>query len=181
MPTARIQLWLKGVLASVLVLTAGCGSNYPLAPISGRVTVDGEPIAGLRVAFEPIGGSGRPDPGPDSIAVTDAEGRYSLNTTESGHRGAVVGACRVRIWALPANEPDQLAQDKPEPVISDDRDPNYDPIAEIQALRTQRKGPKKPAKKPKKLIPLKYNDKTELTFEVKPEGSDKADFAITWD
>jgi len=28
-------------------------------------------------------------------------------------------------------------------------------------------------------VPAKYNTKSELTFEVKPGGSDKADFALT--
>src|SRR3954453_22377178 len=75
----------------------GCGADpYAMAPVSGRVTVDGQPVAGLRVSFEPIGGRHRPLPGPDSTAVTDADGRYTLSTTDAGRRGAVVGPCRVR-------------------------------------------------------------------------------------
>ena len=164
----------KLVLSLVLLVPlAGCGSDgYSLAPVSGRVTVDGEPILGLRVSFEPIGGTERPLPGPESIAITDADGKYVLYTIATNRRGAVVGACRVRILALPGNEPDHL--------ISDDRDPKYDPVAEIKAIRAQVRSGKTKAKRPTGLIPLRFNDRTELTFNVPPEGSEKADFAISW-
>ena len=67
-------------------------------------------------------------------------------------------------------------------VITDDQDPNYDPVAEIKALKAQMRAAKKKKATPASLgiIPFRYNDKTELTFEVPPEGSDKADFAISW-
>ena len=65
-------------------------------------------------------------------------------------------------------------------MIFDDRDPKYDPIAEIKAIKAQRRAAPKSAKRPTGLIPLRFNDKTELTFNVPPEGSDKADFAISW-
>ncbi len=156
-----------------LVLPAGCGSpEFVLAPVYGRVTVDGEPVLGLRVSFEPVGGSGRPLPGPDSNAITDADGKYVVYTSDSRRRGAVVGPCRVRIWALPSNVPDRM--------IFDDRDPHYDPVAEIKAIKTQMRGATKSVKRPTGLIPLRYNDKTELTFDVPAAGSDKADFAISW-
>ena len=79
------------------LFVAGCGSDgFSLAPVSGRVTVDGEPILGLRISFEPIGGPGRPAPGPDSIAITDADGKYTLYTVRRqparGGRRAVPGA-----------------------------------------------------------------------------------------
>jgi len=162
-------------LAIVCLITlGGCGTEgFVMAPVSGRVTVDGEPVMGLRISFEPVGGESRPVPGPESIAITDSDGRYSLATTDKGWRGAVVGACRVRIWTIPAAQ---------EAALFDDRDPNYDPIAEIKAIKAQMRAStkKKAPKRPTGLLPQRFNDKTELSFNVPSEGTDKADFQISW-
>jgi hypothetical protein len=155
---------------------AGCGDEgFTLAPMSGRVTIDGQPVAGLRISSEPIGGSHRPLPGPDSISTTDADGRYSLYTTDAQRRGAVVGPSRIRIWSNPA---ETLS------IVTDDRDPNYDPAAEINAIKAQMRGGRKKSQQKvvqkSGMIPLRFNDKTNLTFDVPPEGTDKADFDISW-
>jgi hypothetical protein len=153
---------------------AGCGSEgFVLAPVAGRVTVDGQPVAGLRIAFEPVGSASRPAPGPESIGVTDDEGRFTLATlSESPRRGAVVGKCRVRIWTLPSNQKDALF---------DDQDPNYDPVKEIQVLKEKIGGrSRKKVQRPTGALPLRYNDNTELAFEVPPGGTDQADFQISW-
>lgn len=154
----------------------GCGSEgFTLAPTSGRVTVDGKPVAGLRVAFEPVASGDRPIPGPEAIGVTDEEGRFSLSTmSESPRRGAVVGKCRVRIWTLPSNQKDDLF---------DDQSPDYDPVQEIKVLKDQirsRGRAKAKVNRPTQPLPLRYNDNTELSFEVPPAGTDKADFELTW-
>ncbi|MBY0394874.1 MAG: DUF4198 domain-containing protein [Thermoleophilia bacterium] len=157
----------------------GCGpTDYVLAPVSGRVTIDGQPYAGVRVAFEPMADATRKIPGPEAIAITDADGRFTLYTTDEERRGAVVGKCRVRIWTIPGEQGGAAEK----AVVFDDRDPNYDPNAEIRALKAQiRAGASKKAT-PKGLgiIPHRFNDNTELTFEVPPAGTDKADFAISW-
>ncbi|MFM7127904.1 MAG: hypothetical protein ACKO0V_00930, partial [bacterium] len=160
----------KSLLAIGLVclgLISGCGSGdgYKLARVSGIVKVDGKPMKGLRVSFEPIGGADRPYPGPESIGITDEEGRFKLATFNEGSRiGAVVGNCRVRIFTLPAS---QTAGDKD---VSNDRAADYDPIAEIKFLKGQIKSAN--SKKAKSatvssdtlVIPLRYNDQTTLTF-----------------
>ncbi len=165
---------LASALAGLLP-AGGCGSDpFTLAPTSGRVTVDGRPVAGLRVAFEPIGSSDRPAPGPEAIGVTDDDGRFTLATmAESPRRGAVVGKCRVRIWTLPSNQEDALF---------DDRNPNYDPVQEIKVLkeRIRSGGRAKKVTRPSAALPLRYNDNTELTFDVPAGGTDKADFQLSW-
>ena len=83
----------------ILLLVLGCGKpDYQLAPVSGRVTLDGDPIAEVHVMFEPLAVKGiNPNPGPNSVAVTDADGRYRLETIDPKEEGAVVGRHRVRL------------------------------------------------------------------------------------
>ena len=84
----------------VLVLTlVGCNSSkFELAPVSGTVTLDGEPVADARVIFEPQRtGEAALSAGPSSNGVTDESGRYSLLTTVEEDRGAVVGKHTVTI------------------------------------------------------------------------------------
>ncbi|GAB6167384.1 hypothetical protein JCM19992_33840 [Thermostilla marina] len=80
------------VLAAVggLSLT-GCGKKGPqLTPLEGVVTLDGQPLEGATVLFEPQEG-GRPATG-----VTDAQGRFVLQTYEPGD-GVQVGMCAVAV------------------------------------------------------------------------------------
>lgn len=177
----RISILAIGILCVGLISGCGSGDGYRLARVSGVVKVDGKPVKGLRVSFEPIGGADRPYPGPESIGITDEEGRFKLATFNEGSKiGAVVGNCRVRIFTLPAS---QTAGDKD---ISNDRANDYDPIAEIKFLKGQIKSAN--AKKTKAaasvssdslMIPLRYNDQTTLTFDVPEGGTDAANFDIT--
>lgn len=172
---ARESILITMFLMSMVV--SGCGTDgFVLAPVSGRVTIDGQPVAGVRISFEPIADEKRKYPGPESIAITGEDGSYKLYTTDEERRGAVVGKCRVKIWTIPG---DQMNQNT---VITDDQDPNYDSVAEIKALKAQIRASKKKNAAPVSLgiIPFRFNDRTELSFEVPSEGSDKADFAISW-
>jgi hypothetical protein len=137
-----------------LAVCAGCGTDgYRLAPVSGRVAVDGKPVAGLTVTFEPVGSRERPNPGPGAVGVTDRAGRFQLSTVPGGRRGAVVGPCRVRIRVV-VHE-------------GGDADPWLDPAL--------------PRSRPSvRHLPLRYNDKTELTFEVPPGGTEAANFELSW-
>lgn len=173
-PVARLVILLAAMGSMV-----GCGSDgYVLAPVSGKVTVDGEPAADLRISFEPVATAERKIPGPESIGITDDEGKFTLTTLVDSRRGAVVGKCRVRIWSVPGS------QQKQEEIISNDRDPNYDPVKEVNMLKEQlelrraKRGAKKAAR-PTAALPLRYNDNTELSFDVPPGGTDRADFQVS--
>ena len=163
-------------LACILMIGCGSSEGYKLASVSGKVQVDGKPVEGLRISFEPIGGADRPYPGPDSIGITDKDGRFTLATfNESQKKGAVVGKARVRIWSLPASQT-AGANGKD---ISDDRAADYDPVAEIKAIKSQiRKTAKAKAVQQSIVIPLRFNDETTLTFDVPEKGSDTANFEI---
>jgi hypothetical protein len=84
-------------LALLLTAAAGCGGEHKVAPVSGRVTLDGQPLAGAHVGFQPIAAQGEVYAGGGSYAFTDADGRYTLRMVESDRSGAVVGKHRVEI------------------------------------------------------------------------------------
>lgn len=75
-------------------LISGCGGgdadNLSYAPVSGVVTMDGRPLEGATVAFNPTG------KGAMSMAITDAAGKFTLKST-SGKPGAVVGDHTVSV------------------------------------------------------------------------------------
>jgi hypothetical protein len=92
--------------AAILVLASGCGAGYRVVPVSGKVTLDGTPRQGIHVSFQPLaGGNNEINPGPGSYGVTDAQGRYRLQTVEPTQDGAVVGTHRVR-FSLPEPKAD---------------------------------------------------------------------------
>lgn len=89
----------------MLVLLAGCGGDsFSVVPVSGMVTLDGQPLADARVAFEPIAAVGELLAGPGSHGKTDAAGRYRLETLD-GRPGAIVGRHRVTISTAVAAPP----------------------------------------------------------------------------
>ena len=78
------------VLFGIAVLSfAGCGGTS-IAPVSGKVTVDGKPVEGIRLVFSPILTEGKKDPGPWSSGLTNSAGEFTLETRYKDS-GAVVG------------------------------------------------------------------------------------------
>src|SRR5262245_18422913 len=101
--------WL--ILCSLLGALGCSGEGYKVAPVSGRVTLDGKPLAGAHVHFAPVATKGKIDPGPTSQGKTDADGRYTLSLDTSCRPGAVVGHHKVYIITVdtqagPAELPD---------------------------------------------------------------------------
>ncbi|HID21363.1 MAG TPA: hypothetical protein EYP14_03065 [Planctomycetaceae bacterium] len=99
--------WLGGLaVLAALVVVSGCGggSDLPdLGRVSGTVTMDGKPLAGVVVTFEPVDG------GRASIGKTDDNGQYELGY-DAENKGAVVGKHRVRI-TTPTEAPDPNFKD----------------------------------------------------------------------
>jgi hypothetical protein len=113
MPSTRLPAPLRlcplCALASITIVicaaSVGCSSSN-VAPVSGRVTLDGKPLAGVHVGFQPIANPGNMNPGGGSYALTDSDGQYKLLLVEGEQPGAVVGKHRVEITArseVPAN------------------------------------------------------------------------------
>ena len=96
-------------LAASLTLSfalAGCGGP-DVAPVSGKITLNGQPLAGAHVTFQPV------SPGPNvrpevagSVGRTDAAGQYSLRLVDPDRAGALVGEHRVTISTAAAGETD---------------------------------------------------------------------------
>jgi hypothetical protein len=81
-----------GVLVGAVGGTAGCNSSgLDLAPVTGVVTLDGQPVADAGLYFTPVDAK----QGPPAVGTTDAEGVFSMIT--ANQEGAVVGEHRVAV------------------------------------------------------------------------------------
>jgi hypothetical protein len=83
----------------LLFLAAGCGREPQLVPVSGRVTLNGTPLEGAAVYFQPSNGAGLMP-----FGRTDADGRYTLRVEEIRGVGAAVGNYRVVITKVGKDE-----------------------------------------------------------------------------
>lgn len=90
------------VLAPVCLLV-GCFGSDKIVPVSGVVTLDGEPLSGAVVGFEPIAQEGDLEAGYGSYAKTDDDGRYTLRSLKN-EDGAMVGQHRVSVSTVVGKE-----------------------------------------------------------------------------
>ncbi len=141
-------------LFTVCILSgSGCGGPEKVVAVTGTVTHNGQPVAGLVVSFVPEAAT---ETGV-STGVTDDNGKYELTVVKSGKSGAVVGTHKV--W------------------VSRPRDAFVDPTdkEELAKLKKEKKAPA-PAKPPVDLAEIlkKYGnlDKTPLTVEVEGKPKD---------
>ncbi len=99
-------------LSLLMLLLMGCGgeSKPSTVPVTGLVTLNGEPVAEASVTFYP-------QEGRSASGVTDSSGIFTLTTFEAGD-GAIAGKHRVSIGKqsnVPAgNTPEELAKIKEE-------------------------------------------------------------------
>lgn len=107
------QCLLGLVVLSSLVFLSGCG-GVKLADASGRLTMDGKPLDGMKVIFVPdaeFGGKGR-----ISSGVTDSDGRFVLNYEHAGDtppaKGVAVGKVRVYLMDNKADESGRGGEDE---------------------------------------------------------------------
>ena len=94
----RRQVFDRAGLLLLLVLAGGCGGGGAVAPVSGRVTLGGQPLAGAVVTFQPERAADAPAlQVAGSVGKTDAEGRFELRLIAPDKAGAAVGQHRVSI------------------------------------------------------------------------------------
>lgn len=83
--TRGISWMISGLVSGALALTsAGCGrSEVELGTVTGRVTLDGQPVRGVFIVFQPDGRR-------SALALLDADGKYTLQYNVK-HAGTVIG------------------------------------------------------------------------------------------
>ena len=82
------------ILFALVVAIAGCRSGeLDVQSVTGTVTYNGSPLEGAIVTFV----SAEDDSGYGATAVTEMDGRYSLNTHGANRNGALVGTYNVTI------------------------------------------------------------------------------------
>lgn len=89
--TLAVFFFLTGAFACV-VFAGGCGhgDRPTLGMVSGMVTLNGRPLSGARLIFEPLEG------GRASVGKTDEDGKYELIYIRKD-KGAKVGKHKVQI------------------------------------------------------------------------------------
>lgn len=157
-PDWRMRNW----FVLLVVLVAGCGGGeFQISPVSGTVTFDDEPLAGVEVIFAPMEDDDKINVGPASRGTTDADGRYTL-TTLKGLNGAVVTKHRVSIDLKEISGAEVMrrldAEYAKKPGMSE---------REYMANERRIRQSMKKALGPQQSIPESYNKKTRLTFVVK--------------
>jgi hypothetical protein len=94
-------------MALAAALVAGCDAGVATVPVSGRVTLNNQPLAGATVTFQPVRAVEGAEPvGPGSVGRTNAEGRYELRLIEPDRPGAVMGRHVVTITTAEAGTDD---------------------------------------------------------------------------
>lgn len=146
---------IASALSVMLAICPGCGqkSTGPKTyPVTGIVTLKGEPVSGATVTFHGADGKST------AVGNTDAAGRYTLTAGPAG-KGALAGKYQVAIVKFKAAEPAPAAK-AGEYVPPDPNQP--------------------PPPAPENLLPAKYADpKTSaLTAEVQTSGPSNFDFKL---
>ncbi len=97
------MVFARMVLLAPLCLLVGCFGSDKIAPVSGVVTLDGEPLPGAIVGYEPIATEGDVEAGYGSYAKTDDNGRYTLRSLKN-EDGALIGQHRVSVSTVVGKE-----------------------------------------------------------------------------
>jgi hypothetical protein len=89
-------------LVSVLLVACFAGCGGAPATVEGTVTLDGQPLAGADVTFQPTFEGGLP-----AYGLTDGSGHYVLNMSMN-ESGAMAGEHEVRISMAPTAGMDEM-------------------------------------------------------------------------
>jgi hypothetical protein len=168
-PVTRVKCAFIWIAASwSLLAICGCGpeavDNLPRRPVSGKVTLDGVPLAKGTISFTPSAGS------PTPAMVSIEEGSYSIPTAQ----GLVAGSYRVSILGADNSEPAEKFGDLPGKAGHDQAE------AADSKQRAERFGDKRAkARALTQSIPAQYNSATTLAVEVKDDAPNRFDFDLS--
>ena len=129
-------------------ICVGCGDKINAVPVSGRVTINGKPLANATVCTNPIAAKEGDKPGPGSTGITDENGEFVLRVqaTDAEMEGAVPGKVRLVILENGGAEPRASNDDSAGP-------------------RVRRK------------VPVEYRDGI-ATYDIPEEGTDAMNIDI---
>ena len=150
---------LSCLLVTASVILVGCSSEVAapkIVPVSGTVTINGQPLNNAEVKFIPtIEGL----VGHNAFGITNDKGEFTLEILGKGP-GCCACECKVAI-----NEGPNQALEERDETLSDE--------AMNAALRFKRSLKNRP-------IPTKYSllSKTPFTFEVNEEGENKFELKL---
>jgi hypothetical protein len=153
----RMNVLYGGLLASVLVGTgAGCGGTSGPYKVEGIVKLDGKPVSGATVMFEPLAQGGH-----GASGFTGTDGAFRLTTYNTGD-GALAGEYKVMV----KKEGSDSAPSGPINAIDAGK-----MMAQMGQQQMRQGGPAKPKLKPGD-IPASYGDfsQTPLRVTVPPPG-----------
>lgn len=165
----RLRIILAASVLSLLLLFPACENPFTekqleLKPVSGKITFDGEPIAGAKVVFLPRKLFVEQSlPHPPATAITDDEGAFHLKT--DGADGAPTGDYLVLI----SKRDDKASGKEPD-------------LSLIELTRDLDELKNKLLTEPwmsAETIPSFYNGQTRLRFTVPPRGTTHADFQLS--
>ena len=91
----QVRWLLVGV---ALALASGCGGQR-FAPVAGRITLNGKPLANAQIVFNMIPREGSIESAPSAVGTTNQNGEYTLRVSQT-QTGAPVGKHRVAISAM---------------------------------------------------------------------------------
>lgn len=142
------------LIAAAAAVIAGCGPALPVAPVAGRVTLDGEPLAGATLTTQPMATDGA-TPGPGSFGHTNVDGQFELELVKPEMPGAIIG--RHRVIITPPDSRDFNTAPPPGDETGDD------PRGHLAGVDPR--------------WPNRFSDGS-LRLEVPPEGTTTANFEL---
>jgi hypothetical protein len=174
------------VIGSLLIgstALSGCsgGSKLKVVPIKGKVTYNGQALAGAAVAFNPQEPEGKTAGG-----MTDAQGEYTLTTMETPSKiadGALPGTYKVTIVKM-KKSPDEEFRDRVNAMTPEEiqkLSPEEQRKMGQMAGSTDPNQQSQQAGAAESAIPVKYNTTQEsgLTATVKAGQTEPIDFTLT--
>jgi len=153
---SRIKQPISRLLITGATLLTGCGGG--LVNVSGRVTLDGSPVAAAKVTFIPTG------PGIPASGTTDAAGRYEL-AIGSGRPGVprgryAVTVSKLKVSTLAADEATRVAAAAPAGEV--ETEPSPDGLVQVI----------------EHVVPRSYADPATSGLEADVTGSGEHAFAL---
>ena len=147
---SHVLRWPSMIVLAVIMFTGCNDAGNEFASVSGKVTLDGQPLPDAVVQFyltsEPPTSEGRTRPLVAS-GRSDSNGRFRLRSLTPANRtvdGAAIGTHRVTIQT-------QIIE--------------YDNLNGDRIIREE-------------ILPAKYHEDTQLTYEVDDKGTDECLFEL---